>query len=144
MTRQEWIDHYLQRISDKNFEIYQVRRELEQQNIDEEEIKQIVRAVDTKLQDHILRSATRDDGTGFVRMGAFLMVIGVLLGIAVFIGVINRSNFFLFAYGAFFGGLSVLLIGFFRKKKSAVNHEDRYSDEANKKRVSFRKHQKEQ
>ena len=143
MTRQEWIDHYLQRLSDKNFEIYQVRRELEQQNVDEVEIKQIVRAVDTELQDRMLKYATRSDGTGFVRMGAILMVIGVLLGIAVFIGVIDRGKFFIFAYGSFFGGLSVLLIGLFKKKRDAVNRGVQPDDQSEKKRVSFRKYQRE-
>ena len=46
VDRKQRIDHYIQRLSDKNFEIYDVRRELEQQNVDEEEIKIIVRAVD--------------------------------------------------------------------------------------------------
>lgn len=142
MNRQEWIEHYLQRISDKNFEIYQVRRELEQQNVDEEEIKHIVRAVDTELQNRMLKSATRNDGRGFVRMGAILMVIGVLLGIAVFIGVVNRGNFFILAYGSFFGGMSVLLIGLFKKKRDGVNRDDRHDSEAEKKRVSFRKYQR--
>ena len=55
VDRKQRIDHYIQRLSDKNFEIYDVRRELEQQKVDEEEIKIIVRAVDAELQARLLR-----------------------------------------------------------------------------------------
>ena len=58
------IDHYIQRLSDKNFEIYDVRRELEQQKVDEEEIKIIVRAVDAELQARLLR--TTNAGLHFI------------------------------------------------------------------------------
>ena len=83
MDRKQRIDHYLQRLSDKNFEIYDVRRELEQQNVDEEEIKIIVRAVDDELQARLLKSANPDYAAVFIRMGIILILIGIALGLAV-------------------------------------------------------------
>src|SRR5688572_31547506 len=73
MDRKERIDHYLQRLSEKNFEIYDVRRELEQQNVDEEEIKIIVRAVDDELQARLLTSSHQDSSSMFIRIGIILM-----------------------------------------------------------------------
>ena len=60
MDRKQLIDHYLQRLTEKGFEIYDVRRELEKKNVEEEEIKIIVRAVDDELQARLLKSASAD------------------------------------------------------------------------------------
>ena len=60
MDRQQRIDHYINRLSEKGFEIYDVRRDLESQNVEEEEIKAILRAVDEELQKRLLAGATKD------------------------------------------------------------------------------------
>src|SRR5688572_8784531 len=117
MDREQRIDHYVQRLTDKGFEIYDVRRELEQQNVDEEEIKIIVRAVDDELQAHLLKSANPDYAGVFIRIGIILILIGIALGLAVVFGVIEPADFFIFVYASFFGGLSVLLVGLFKRKK---------------------------
>lgn len=139
MNRQELIDHYLRRLSDKNFMIYDVRRELEQQKVDEEEIKQIMRAVDTELQDRLLKSANKDDTAVIIRIGVILMSIGVALGLGIAVGMINGADFFIFVYGAFFGGLAVVLVGLFKRKKIPSRGGEQNDDGGERKRVSFRK-----
>jgi hypothetical protein len=140
MDTKQRIDHYIQRLSDKNFEIYDVRRELEQQKVDEEEIKIIVRAVDAELQARLLRTTIPDSTTLFIRMGIILILIGLALGLAIVVGIVNAGVFFMFAYGSFFCGISMLLVGMFKRKKSnSGNAPDQSNEEPGSRRVSFRK-----
>ncbi len=137
------IDHYIQRLSDKNFEIYDVRRELEQQKVDEEEIKIIVRAVDAEMQDRLLRTTSPDYTAVFIRLGIILILIGLTFDLAIVVGIINAGVFFMFAYGSFFGGISMLLIGMFKRKKgNRDNSPDQSNEEPGRRRVSFRKNLK--
>ena len=143
MDTKQRIDHYIQRLSDKNFEIYDVRRELEQQKVDEEEIKVIVRAVDAELQARLLRTTNPDYTTVFIRMGIILILIGLAFGLATAVGIINGGVFFIFTYGSFFGGISVLLFGIFKRKKgNSDNAADQSNVEPGRRRVSFRKNPK--
>jgi hypothetical protein len=143
MDRKQRIDHYIQRLSDKNFEIYDVRRELEQQKVEEEEIKIIVRAVDTELQARLLKSANPDHTALFNRMGIILVLTALALGVGALVGIINAGVFFIFAYGSFFSGISVLLFGIFKRKKVNSENASTQSNEApGTKRVSFRKNLK--
>jgi len=143
MDTKQRIDHYIQRLSDKKFEIYDVRRELEQQNVDEEEIKVIVRAVDAELQARLLRTTNPDYTALFIRMGIILILIGLALGLARVVGIINAGVFFMFAYGSFFGGISMLLTGMFKRKKGNSDHApDQTTEGPGVKRVSFRKNLK--
>jgi hypothetical protein len=142
VDRKQRIDHYIQRLSSKNFEIYDVRRELEQQKVDEEEIKIIVRAVDAELQARLLRTTNPDYTALFIRMGIILILIGLAFGLATAVGIINGGVFFIFTYGSFFGGVSILLIGMFkRKKRSSDNAPDQSNEESGRMR-SFRKNLK--
>jgi hypothetical protein len=142
IDRKQRIDHYIQRLSDKNFEIYDVRRELEQQNVDEEEIKIIVRAVDAELQARLLKSTNPDYTALFIRMGIILILIGITLGLARVVGIINTGVSFTVAYGTFFGGISVLLFGMFKRKKRNSDNAPDQSEEPGRRRVSFRKNLK--
>ena len=140
MDRKQLIDHYLQRLNDKGFEIYDVRRELEEKNVEEEEIKIIVRAVDDELQARLLKSATADYAGVFIRMGIILILIGVALGLIMVFGVVEPGDFFIFVYAAFFGGLSVLVIGLFKRKKVNIdNTPEPDKGQPGRSRVSFRK-----
>jgi len=143
MDTKQRIDQYIQRLSDKNFEIYDVRRELEQQKVDEEEIKIIVRAVDAEIQARLLRTTNPDYTALFIRMGIILILIGLALGLATVVGIINAGVFFMFTYGSFFGGISMLLIGMFKRKKGNSDNAPHQSNvEPGTRRVSFRKNLK--
>ena len=141
MDRKQRIDHYLQKISDKNFEIYTVRRELEEQHVEEDEIKAIVRAVDEELQRRLLTSHHHDQSSGFIRIGLIFMLIGAGIAIAAYTGVLNIKSFILLTYGPLFVGLSMLLVGLFRRRsKNFGKPQARDSDESNdKKIISFRR-----
>jgi hypothetical protein len=141
MDRKQTIHYYIQRLSDKNFQIYDVRRELEHQKVPEEEIKIIVRAVDDELQNRLLNKNQSDSTTNFIRIGIILMVIGVVITVASLARVIDTGGKFVLAYGPFIGGLSIILVGLIkRKKKRAENSSlDQTKSPVGKREISFRK-----
>jgi hypothetical protein len=140
MDRRQRIDHYIQRLSDKNFEIYDVRKELESNNVAEEEIKIIVRAVDTELQNRLMASRRKDHSADFIRIGAVLMFIGAAITITTYTGIVDTRNFFIIAYGPFFGGLSILLVGLVKRKRKHSNNLSlkHKNDLQEKKNIAFR------
>ena len=121
MDRKQTIDHYIQRLSDKKFEIYQVRKELEQQNVDEAEIKLIVRAVDDEIQRRLHTRNSKDYAGEFIRFGVILMIIGGLITAASLLHLVNTKNLLFLAYGPFFIGLSILLVGLFKRANKKAN-----------------------
>lgn len=117
MTRAKIIDYYLEKSLDENFEIDQVRKDLEAANVDEEEIQIIVRLVDNEIQKRVL---TKSSDSGFLQLiyiGAVLAIFGAGFTIASYLGLINTGNGFLLVYGPFFGGISILLAGLAGRRK---------------------------
>lgn len=142
MDRQQRIDHYIKRLSEKGFEIYDVRRDLESQNVEEEEIKVIVRAVDEELQKRLLAGATKDQAASFIRFGVILALIGALLLVLSATRIIYIGEYIFIGYGPFFIGLGMLFVGLLKKQRSkAVTVEDPQAPDANQK-ISFRKNRK--
>lgn len=118
MDRAKIVDYYIQKIENKDFEIYQVREELTKNNFEEEEIKIIVRLVDNELQRRLRTKASDSNSNELIWIGATLTAIGAGVTIATYTGIIDMGNSFLITYGPFLGGLSILLGGFAKKKKS--------------------------
>ncbi len=141
MDRKQRIDHYVQRLSDKKFQIYDVRLELEQQKVDEEEIKFIVRAVDEELQNRLLSAQSRDQSTMFVRLGIILMVVGTAITVAFVTDALKTKSFMFLTYGPFIIGVSMLLVGLFkrRNKNSRKFAAPTVDDSKQRKDISFRR-----
>jgi hypothetical protein len=141
MDRKERIDHYIQRLSDKKFEIYQVRMELEQQNVDETEIKIIVRAVDDEIQRRLHTKSGKDYTGEFIRIGIILMAIGGLIMTASLTKLINTKNFLFVTYGPFFIGLSMLLVGLFKRTNKKIDDNTIPPDDKpdERRKISFKK-----
>lgn len=110
--KEEIINYYFQRFEEKDFEISQVRRDLEKRNIEPEEIKNMVRIVEDEFQRYIKFKSEKAKGNGMVWMGVFLMIVGVGVTFLSYRGIIDLGNrFTLFSYGPFLGGLSLIFIG---------------------------------
>ncbi len=116
MSRAKIVDYYIQKLDNKDFEIYDVRKELEKNNVGEEEIKVIVRLVDNELQRHLRTKTNNDRSNDWVWIGSILTVVGAGVTIATYTGIINMGNSFLIVYGPFLGGLSILLGGIARRR----------------------------
>jgi hypothetical protein len=116
VSRAKLIDYYLDKLSQPGFEFHQIRQELEANNVDEEEIKIIVRLVDNEVQRKL---ATRNASAGanqIIVTGAVISAIGALVTVGTYTGIINTGNYFIIAYGPFFAGLSILVAGLARRR----------------------------
>lgn len=109
--KEEIINYYFQRFDEKDFEISQVRRDLEKRNVEPEEIKSIVRIVDNELQRYIAFKSRKSKGNELVWIGLVLMAIGIGITFLTYSGIIDMGNQFLLSYGPFLGGLSMFFIG---------------------------------
>lgn len=139
MDRQQRIDFYINKLSEKGFEIYHVRRELEAQNVDEQEIKAIVRAVDEELQKRLVLNAEKDHAASFTRYGIVLTAIGgVLLALSATKIIYFGENIYI-GYVPFFIGLGMIVVGLLRKRKTDNDDED--DTDANRK-ISFRRNRR--
>ena len=118
MSQSKLIAYYIEKSNDPNFSIDQIRKELEANNVADEEIRTIVRIVDNSIQRSALTGSANKSFKDLTYMGAFLMVVGAGITIGTFTGIINMGNSFLIVYGPFFGGLSMLITGILKTDTS--------------------------
>jgi hypothetical protein len=116
MDREKIVDHYLSKVNDKDFSIYDVRQELERNKVDEQEIKVIIRLVDNELQRRITSKSAVRKSKEIMWFGGVITTAGLILTIGTYTGVIEMGNHFLLAYGPILGGLSILFYGMGRIK----------------------------
>lgn len=114
--RAKIVNYYLQKIKDKDFEILDVRRDLERNSFDEEEIKIIVRLVDSELQRKLLTAEDNKKAIDLVLVGGVITLVGLIITVGTYTGVINMGGSFLIVYGPFFGGLSILFAGLAKRR----------------------------
>ena len=117
MSRAKLVDYYIRKSYEEGFEIDQIRKELAANNIEEDEIKVIVRLVDNELQNRDLSKSSNKKSSELVGVGAVLTLVGAFITIGTLIGFIPMGDSFLLVYGPFFGGLSILLAGLAQRKK---------------------------
>ncbi|MCU0382828.1 MAG: hypothetical protein MUF68_02065 [Cyclobacteriaceae bacterium] len=115
--RAKIVDFYLAKIGQKDFDILQVRKELEKNNIDEEEIKVIVKLVDNEMQRRLIHQENDADNNHVIWVGGILTAIGLFITVGTYIGFIDMGNSFVFAYGPLFTGAAILLGGLAYKRK---------------------------
>lgn len=116
MSRAKVIDHYIKKINVEGFDVYQIRKELEKNGLEEEEIKIIVRLVDNELQRSLKRKQESDRVKPAILIGLILTIVGAGITIATYTGIIDMGSSYLIVYGPFFGGLSILIGGIARRK----------------------------
>jgi hypothetical protein len=115
--RAKIIDYYFQRINNKDFEISEVRRDLEKNNYDEDEIRIIVKLVDNELQRRNLLYTNNRKANDLIYIGGTVTMIGIIITVGTYTGLIEMGNSFLIVYGPFFGGLSILLTGLAKRQR---------------------------
>jgi hypothetical protein len=117
MERAKIVDHFLAKVSEKDFNIYEVRQELEKHNFEEAEIKQIVRIVDNELQKiHLIKSHNKK-ANDLMWVGGILTAIGAGVTLGTYTGLLPMGNSFLITYGPFLGGLSIFFGAMAKKQK---------------------------
>lgn len=121
MERAKVINYYLQKVNDKNFDLYDVRKELEKNNIEDDEIRIIVRLLDNEIQRRLLQGAHRDKSKEIIGIGAVLTLGVLAFTIGTFTGILNTGDSFLIVYGPVVAGILILVGGFSLRKKLGWN-----------------------
>ena len=111
------VDYYIQKLEEEDFQIIQVRQELERNNVDDQEIKVIVSLVDRELQKRQVLKAKDRRSNEFLWLGAVLMFLGAGITLGTYMGLIDMGNSFLIVYGPFLSGLSTFVYGIAAKSK---------------------------
>lgn len=116
MSRAKLIDHYLEKSLEEGFEIDQIRKELEANDVEDEEIRVIVRIVDADIQKRALVKTSNQKSSAFIYIGLAFILVSVVVTIGTYTGLIDTGNSFVILYGPFFTGVSILLAALAKKK----------------------------
>lgn len=112
MDKGKILKHYFDRIGDKNFELDQVRRELESADFDEADIRWVVKQVDNEIQRRLFAGSSSNYKFELTGWGVIISLIGIILIFLTRLEVIDYSYGGWINYGVLLSGLSL----FFTKK----------------------------
>lgn len=113
--RAKIIDFYLAKISDKSFEISDVRKDLERNNYPEDEIRVIVRLIDNEMQRRLDADLTNKKARDLTYFGAGVAILGLFITIATYTRLIDMGNRFIISFGPILGGLTIMFMGLARR-----------------------------
>ena len=94
MIRAKLIDYYIEKSQSPDFQIDQIRKELEPNNIPEEDIRAIVKLVDNHILNSAFTKNSKNRSTELIIAGAILALLGVGITIATYTGLINLGDNF--------------------------------------------------
>ncbi|WP_462253886.1 hypothetical protein [Ekhidna sp.] len=117
MSRAGLVDHYIKESAKPEFEIDQIRKELEPKGVPEEDIRAIVRLVDNDMQKRELNKSSRNKSKEYIRIGAVLTFTGLSITIGTYTGAIAMGNSFMLMYGPIVVGISLMIGGWLESKK---------------------------
>lgn len=111
MSKENIVNYYMEKSTHKDFQINQIRKELQARGIPDEEIRIIVKIVDNAVQRRELNKSYNVKANEIAIAGGILTFIGAGITIGTYTGFIDMGNSVLIVYGPFFGGLSLLITG---------------------------------
>jgi hypothetical protein len=125
MTVQERVKYFVDQVDNGHITFDQVRKQLESEGLDELEIKNIVRLVDTELQNALLTKGKASGADQLILAGGVLTAIGLVVTIGSLLGLFTHGNttVIAIAYGPLAGGVIILFIGLRRKKRKTLPKE---------------------
>ena len=124
MDRARIVDFYLEKIDNEGFEIDQVRKDLEANKFEEQEIRIIVRLVDNELQKRLLTQRNTNSRMELSGVGVILTLVGAIILFLSYFGVINSGQSKIWDYSILLSGLSVL---FYKNAVGRTNKFNRFN-----------------
>lgn len=110
-SRAKTIDTYFELIDSKEMEFSKLRKSLESENIDKDELNIVVNQIDKQLIRAAQKRATHENGKNLFYGGLILTGAGVILTLGTYTGIIDFGNYYLVAYGPICGGLITAMTG---------------------------------
>ncbi len=117
MERARIVDYYLEKVDGKNFDLFDARKEMEKNQVDEQEIKTIIRLLDNELQRRMIYEAQSKQANAIFWVGVVVSSVGAIITIGTFFGIIPMGNSFLIAYGPFLSGLVIMFSGLAKRRR---------------------------
>ena len=116
-NRADTIKKFLNKIISGQMEFSHLRKTLEDQGLESDEINIVVGQVDKKVTQAAQIKAVNDNGKNLFYGGLILAALGLILTVGTFTGLINIKRFGILAYGPIAGGLIMAMIGKSQKNR---------------------------
>jgi hypothetical protein len=110
-SRKEIVADYCKEIRSGKIAYSALREILESRNFSDDDIKIILYRVDRDLQRLEAIDSERAQGKQMFFSGIVVVILGILLTITTYMGIIDLGDRFIVSYGPVIGGLGVTLIG---------------------------------
>jgi len=110
-TKENAIDFFFEKVDTKQMEFSTVRKTLEEDGFEKDDINTIVRQVDKQLIKANELRASHAMGKNMYYGGLAFALLGIVLTIGTYSGIINTGNHYLIAYGPVATGLILALSG---------------------------------
>jgi hypothetical protein len=111
MDQNKMINYFIEKIERKEMEIDGIRKEMEKNNLPEEDIRAVVRAVDSELRNHISYQSHQNRGRQLKILGVIIASIGILLTVGTYTSVLPSGNSFFILYGPVIAGIGIYYKG---------------------------------
>lgn len=110
-SRAQTIDQSFQSIQSGEIEFSQLRSSLEKAKLAPEEVSLVVRQVDKQIQQAAIYKARRAQGRNIYLGGLIFSLLGLLVSVGTFLGLVGNGQYFIVAYGPLLSGLGIAYYG---------------------------------
>ncbi|MGF1559271.1 MAG: hypothetical protein ACFCUL_09300 [Flavobacteriaceae bacterium] len=110
-NRAETIKNFVNKIATGQMEFSNLRKTLENQGLESNEINIVVGQVDKRVARVSQMKEVNDNGKNLFYGGIILAALGLILTVGTFTGLIDLKGFGILAYGPIAGGLITAMVG---------------------------------
>jgi len=110
-SRAKTINDFFNKIDSGELDFSNLRKKLEESNIEKTEIDIIIPLIDRKILRSIEIKADNTKGKNMFYGGLILSTVGLIVTIGTYTGLIDLKGFMIVAYGPILGGLTSAMIG---------------------------------
>jgi len=110
-NRANTINAFVTAIANGEMQFSDVRKKLEQYDLEEGEVTVVVRQVDNEIQRKALIKSKNESGQSLFLLGLVLCVLGLVTTIGTYTGLIDLGNYYVIAFGPILGGLGLVVKG---------------------------------
>lgn len=107
MDRKKMLDYCIEEARNgKDFG--ELRNELKQLGLDDQDIKEIIKFVDTQRINHAINNAKKKHKREYFLLGCFLIAIGLIVTLLTFLGLFEMGNTYLLSFSTILTGVALI------------------------------------
>lgn len=89
----------------------EIRGELVEMNINEQDVKTILSLIDEYILNEEMLKSKRQKAKELIYIGAFIFLVGFIFTVSTYVGLINMGDSFILAYGPILAGVGITYTG---------------------------------